>query len=1539
MRSTRPGRTPTRPLVVAVVVAVAAYVAPALAAAPTAFASGAPSPGPRPGAGPAAPSGPARVGARGAVRAPRAAAADLVSSLRAEPAAAAKSGERELPALRGATSRTFLAPSGSRRLVSSTGPVNYRDARGAWQPIDDTLMPDPSAPAGYVNTANSYTVRFPADIAAGPIRVAAGGKWVSFRLLGAHSSTGVVSKNAITYPDVLPGVSLTYSANPEGTQELVTLANGAAPTSYQFDVASSPGLTRANRNGGVDLKASDGSTALSMPAPYVYDSGPDAAGSMDAVGLTTADRPGGLTATLALKPGWLTAPGRAFPVVIDPTIDPQGSALKDCHVVSGVATTSYCGTTAVDVGNYGNSYGVTRNLLQLDTSTIPADSTVLDAQVNLVAYQLIATTGAVSMQLRQNTQAWNTAATWNSSGTAPWTGGTPAATTLWTGSAGPKLASSTSNVDGRYSWYGTSAVQSWVNGTTPNQGFLLKATNESVAGVVRFGSSHNSSYVPDIDVDYYPPVGQQPTATFNTQQLTGHASAAINVATGNLLVRSDDLNVTGTGTSAAFSHYYNSALAHDLLAGNTGDSLNGTISPGWTSTLSQDIYLSRFGQVDPQGSVVMYAPGGTPLVFTHAAIGTNNFTAPPGVNATLTLGTTTANTSPSFDTVTFHDSGLTYHFTASPAGNEQLGSITTKNGKTTAINYNGSWGSSTSSVTDTQGRNFPFGYLPPSTDIYSPLYGKSPLTSIGDTAGSRAAGFRYSADLTQLTRYTDPAGGAYSYGYDPTSHLLTTVTSPGGRTLTIGYDNAARVSTLARNTGTATLTTRYAYLAKDSGAPSGAAAMTQVTDPMGHVTNYYYNAARQVIRTTDALNRHRDKSYDPTSGNVMSLTNNLSQATQLAYDTNRNLTQIQAPSSGGGNTAASTVLSGYTGGAQPHPTSARDPQGNTTSYGVDAASDVTDVTGAAPSSAHTHLTYNTDGTVASSTDANGNATGYGYTGGNLTSTTPPAPLGRTTISPDADSRPHVITDGKGQAVTNTYDRLDRITRVAYADGTALAYTYDGDDNVTARTDRDGGQTTITYDGLSRPTAQSFRGTAQTFVYDNANDLTSLTDPGGTVGYGYDSAGDPTSVTEPGGNCSGYTLTALPAANSGCTLFGYDNAAHRTQTATPGGVLQSTTYDGAGRQTEVKATNAGGTLSDLAYSYTKPGTTTDTNLRQSTTDKVTGRTTTYGYDELNRLTHAGAVQTSPTSGADYDYAYDKNGNRTSSTVTGGTNPGYTYNAANELTSTGATTSTYDPDGNLTATSAGFTAGYDTANTTTHATNPTGGADAALTYADAGQALRLSAGTATFTQHVLGLASTTNSGTLTSYTRDPQGTLIAARSGNTPGQTTNTYYLRDSHGSTIGLTDGTGTRTASYLYDPYGQTTSTGGTAAAANPFRYAGGYQDPNGLYHFGQRYYDPSLGRWTQRDSLSHIGDLQQGNRYAYTGDDPVNNNDPSGKDLFDDIKNTVVHYAEGCAAGVGLYVESGYAEFSAALGPEAALAGGTLACVAGGFTSDSIQR
>ena len=60
-------------------------------------------------------------------------------------------------------------------------------------------------------------------------------------------------------------------------------------------------------------------------------------------------------------------------------------------------------------------------------------------------------------------------------------------------------------------------------------------------------------------------------------------------------------------------------------------------------------------------------------------------------------------------------------------------------------------------------------------------------------------------------------------------------------------------------------------------------------------------------------------------------------------------------------------------------------------------------------------------------------------------------------------------------------------------------------------------------------------------------------------------------------------------------------------------------------------------------------------------------------------------------------------------------------------------------------------------------------------------------------------------------------------------------------------------------------------------QYSGGYQAPAGLYHFGQRYYDPADARWTQPDPLDQPDDLRQGNRYVYVGGDPIDVTDLTG--------------------------------------------------------------
>lgn len=46
---------------------------------------------------------------------------------------------------------------------------------------------------------------------------------------------------------------------------------------------------------------------------------------------------------------------------------------------------------------------------------------------------------------------------------------------------------------------------------------------------------------------------------------------------------------------------------------------------------------------------------------------------------------------------------------------------------------------------------------------------------------------------------------------------------------------------------------------------------------------------------------------------------------------------------------------------------------------------------------------------------------------------------------------------------------------------------------------------------------------------------------------------------------------------------------------------------------------------------------------------------------------------------------------------------------------------------------------------------------------------------------------------------------------------------------------------------------------------------------FGQRYYNPASGAWSQQDSIERLGDPSQGNRYASVTGDPVNGTDPTG--------------------------------------------------------------
>jgi RHS repeat-associated protein len=62
------------------------------------------------------------------------------------------------------------------------------------------------------------------------------------------------------------------------------------------------------------------------------------------------------------------------------------------------------------------------------------------------------------------------------------------------------------------------------------------------------------------------------------------------------------------------------------------------------------------------------------------------------------------------------------------------------------------------------------------------------------------------------------------------------------------------------------------------------------------------------------------------------------------------------------------------------------------------------------------------------------------------------------------------------------------------------------------------------------------------------------------------------------------------------------------------------------------------------------------------------------------------------------------------------------------------------------------------------------------------------------------------------------------------------------------------------------------------------------------RYYDPSLGRFTQPDTINHLGDLQQGNPYTYAGGDPINNEDPIGQSILEPLESFFLGASAGNA-------------------------------------------
>jgi RHS repeat-associated protein len=550
-----------------------------------------------------------------------------------------------------------------------------------------------------------------------------------------------------------------------------------------------------------------------------------------------------------------------------------------------------------------------------------------------------------------------------------------------------------------------------------------------------------------------------------------------------------------------------------------------------------------------------------------------------------------------------------------------------------------------------------------------------------------------------------------------------------------------------------------------------------------------------------------------------------------------------------------------------------DPRGDTTHYGYDADGNQTSVTAADGSV--TRYAYDSAGNVISRTDANGHVTRWSYDGdGEKASMTNPIGARWTYEYDPAGDLVGTVT-ASGGTISQSYDVLNRVTRVSYSDGTpSVSYAYDLDGNRIQMQDG-GGTETYSYDLNNQLTGATQGSNSFSYAYNPAGELTRRVYPGGfATQLGYDADGNLVSASSP----------------AGPTQYGYDAAGNVVSTTLANGIAEQRAYDAAGRLTAIDATRDNRPFSSRDYRLDangNPTTVTATAPHPSdgppSLDHGThaGWTETYSYDNRDRLVQA-CLDAPCQKHEDpaYAYSYDPVGNMLVQETPKGTTR-YSFNAADELTSSrgpGPDLSySYDPNGNQTR--AGSTRyRYDLANHLVSAAGP--GVSATYTYDGDGNLLTRRAPGDDAQYHW-----DTNAAL-------PQLAVEQNDYGNTPhtygygvGLTPvtltssgrNYMYLTDKLGSVTELANANGEPVASYRYDPFGALLDPD-VQHQLNAILFTGQYLDPaTGLYNLRARTYDATQTRFLQTDPLAAEPTDPYVAAYVYAGNDPTLRIDPAG--------------------------------------------------------------
>ncbi|MBI4436635.1 MAG: hypothetical protein HY590_04405 [Candidatus Omnitrophica bacterium] len=537
---------------------------------------------------------------------------------------------------------------------------------------------------------------------------------------------------------------------------------------------------------------------------------------------------------------------------------------------------------------------------------------------------------------------------------------------------------------------------------------------------------------------------------------------------------------------------------------------------------------------------------------------------------------------------------------------------------------------------------------------------------------------------------------------------------------------------------------------------------------------------------------------------------------------------------------------------------------------------------------------------------------------------------------DRDDHVTQITDPNGSVrsspATTGYDDLGRkIDEEVTTFGSGVSgihnnhWQFDGLSRVTFSNNSDGSPedddayVTSTYDSLSRLTSQTQNLNADpartvTYEYNQDGRLIQLTYPDGRkITRGFDGLDRVTLIEEGPGTGTGNLIVPDSDPANDIATFNYMGPTRplAQNYVSTNGVSLALTYDGDRRPIRYHHDRSGTVVVDLRYAYNRTG----DRLYEQFSHEGDQQADIFAYDSLSRLTQSSfhvpglsseftaivnnqlanpAITTYTERQKSWTLDGAQNWRSVGDQPAGGslTTTTLAPNAVNAYTTVGASARTYDANGNL-KDDGTRTYTYDVHNRIVRIEDKSDSSKFAKYVYDTENRRVF--------RNVQGLGGV-NETRLYFYNRwsvieerDGAGQLKAQYvdglgddhhlqtkqdlSGNGAFESNETFFYHQNPLQHVeAITDASGVVAERYDYDAYGSAVVST-TTPTGNRYRFTGQRSDPeSGLLYFKNRYYEPSTGRFLQRDPEGMWQDsVNYGNGYTYVGNNPQNNTDTLG--------------------------------------------------------------